>query len=72
MKFGATQTRDKDAHLLRGKGVFSGDRDAEGALWLHIVRSDHASGRIQSIDPTEARSMPGVRATLTGADTRAR
>lgn len=54
--------------LLRGAGVYSGDRRPEGALWMQIVRSDVATGRILAIDTEEARAMPGARVVLTGAD----
>jgi carbon-monoxide dehydrogenase large subunit len=68
MRFGTAQTRDEDARLVRGLGRYVGDRAAKGALWMHVVRSDMAAGRIESMDVAAASEMPGVHLVLTGQD----
>jgi carbon-monoxide dehydrogenase large subunit len=70
MTFGRVQIRDEDARLVRGLGEYANDRSAEGALWMHVVRSDIAFGKIVSIDAEIARAMPGVHLILTGQDDR--
>ncbi|SIS75432.1 carbon-monoxide dehydrogenase large subunit [Roseivivax lentus] len=67
-RIGKAQTRDGDDLLLRGEGRFAGDARAEGALWLHVLRSDHAAGEIRALDVAAAREAPGVHAVYTGAD----
>ncbi|WP_245191020.1 xanthine dehydrogenase family protein molybdopterin-binding subunit [Jannaschia formosa] len=54
--------------LLRGEGVYAGDRLPEGTLWMQIVRSDVAAGRIVGIETGAARALPGVRLVLTAAE----
>jgi aerobic carbon-monoxide dehydrogenase large subunit len=70
MRFGAGQPvkRLEDHRLLTGKGQFIDDKPAEGALWLHVLRSPHAHAKITSIDSNAAREMPEVEAVYTGAD----
>lgn len=58
----------KAERLLRGAGCYASDRAPEDALWMQIVRSDLAAGRILGVDTEAARAMPGVRLVLTGAD----
>ena len=70
LRFGAGQPvkRLEDQRLLTGKGQFIDDKPADGALWLHVLRSPHAHARIVSIDTTAAAGMPGVTVIYTGAD----
>ncbi len=65
--FGARVQRMEDDRLLRGRGRFTDDID-EGALESYIVRSPYAHARIQSIDVSAARALPGVVAVYTAAD----
>ena len=65
MKFGTSQTRDEDATLVQGKGSYVGDRDPAGTLWMHVIRSDNASGLIKAIKTSHAEAMPGVRLIIT-------
>ncbi|HAD27183.1 MAG TPA: hypothetical protein DCF96_00850, partial [Rhodobacteraceae bacterium] len=65
MKFGTPQTRDEDATLVQGKGSYVGDRDPAGTLWMHVIRSDNASGLIKAIKTSHAEAMPGVRLIIT-------
>ena len=62
---GQAQTRIEDNRLLRGAGSYAGDTPAPDALWLHVVRSDHAAGRIVSLDVSDALASPGVVTVLT-------
>src|SRR4030088_2410013 len=70
MRFGAGQPvkRLEDQRLLTGKGQFIDDKNEDGALWLHVLRSPHAHAKIVSIDTKPAADMPGVEAVYTGAD----
>lgn len=70
MRFGAGQPvkRLEDHRLLTGKGQFIDDKPADGALWLHVLRSPHAHAKIKSIDTGPATGMAGVEAVFTGAD----
>lgn len=70
MRFGAGQPvkRLEDQRLLTGKGHFIDDKPADGALWLHVLRSPHAHANIKSIDAKAALAMSGVKAVYTGAD----
>jgi carbon-monoxide dehydrogenase large subunit len=70
MRFGAGQPvkRLEDHRLLTGKGQFIDDKPEDGALWLHVLRSPHAHGRIVSVDTRAAAAMPDVVAVYTGAD----
>jgi len=65
--FGARVPRVEDDRLLRGQGRFTDDID-EGALESCFVRSPYAHARINSIDVSAARAMPGVAAVYTAAD----
>jgi CO/xanthine dehydrogenase Mo-binding subunit len=53
---------------VAGEFAYASDLYAAGMLFGHTVRSPHAAARIQSIDTTEARGMPGVHAVLTHQD----
>jgi carbon-monoxide dehydrogenase large subunit len=70
MKFGVGQSmrRMEDDPLLRGGGRYVADHQPGGALQGVVVRSPHAHARFR-FDTAPARSMPGVRLVLTGADT---
>ena len=68
---GAALARKEDLRLVTGRGCFSDDFRAPGQLHAFFLRSPHAHARINSIDPSAALSMPGVKAVLTGADQQA-
>ncbi len=53
---------------VTGEFAYASDLFAAGMLFGHTVRSPHAAARIEAIDTTEARGMPGVHAVLTHAD----
>jgi CO/xanthine dehydrogenase Mo-binding subunit len=62
-----TAQRDK----VTGRGRYTFDVVLPGMLHGKLLRSPHAHARILGIDTTAARSIPGVVAVLTGADTAA-
>ncbi len=53
---------------VTGEFAYSSDLFAAGMLWGHTLRSPHAHAEIESIDISEAVSMPGVHAVLTHED----
>ena len=67
---GTRMVRKEDPELLTGEGRFVDDLTIAGARWLGMVRSPFAHARITGIDVSEALTMPGVTAVLTGADLR--
>jgi aerobic carbon-monoxide dehydrogenase large subunit len=60
--------RLEDIPLLRGEARFCGDIELPGMLDVAFVRSYLAHGRVESVDTSDARSMPGVEAVVVGAD----
>ncbi|MFZ6005256.1 MAG: xanthine dehydrogenase family protein molybdopterin-binding subunit [Actinomycetota bacterium] len=67
---GTRMVRKEDPELLTGEGRFVDDLVVPGAVWLGMVRSPFAHARITNIDASEALSLPGVEAVLTGVDLR--
>ncbi len=65
---GARVKRVEDPKFLRGRGCFVADLSLPGELYCVMVRSPHAHARIRGIDTSQAASLPGVVAVLTGAD----
>jgi carbon-monoxide dehydrogenase large subunit len=67
-RFGSGQAvrRVEDEALLKGKGRFADDVNAEGQAALAFLRSPHPHARILSIDAAAAAAMPGVLAVITG------
>lgn len=60
--------RREDRRLLTGAAAFVGDVQREGQLWLSVVRSSVAHGRLLGIDTGAASQLPGVVAVLSGHD----
>lgn len=65
---GAQVQRLEDPRLLTGKGRYVDDIALPGMLQAAFLRSAHAHARINSIDVTAARAMPGVHGVYTLAD----
>jgi carbon-monoxide dehydrogenase large subunit/6-hydroxypseudooxynicotine dehydrogenase subunit gamma len=65
---GKSVPRLEDAPLVTGRGRFAGDIAFPHMLYMRVVRSSHAHGRIVSIDTAAARAAPGVVAVWTFAD----
>jgi CO/xanthine dehydrogenase Mo-binding subunit len=53
---------------VKGEFAYASDLRERGMLVGHTLRSPHAHARIRSIDASEAKRMPGVRAILTARD----
>jgi len=60
--------RKEDARFLRGEGRYTDDIQLPRQVHGVVLRSPHPHARIQDMDTTAARAMPGVRLVLTGAD----
>ena len=53
---------------VTGRTRYAADVDLPGMLWGKILRSPHPHARILRIDASAARSVPGVKAVITGQD----
>jgi aerobic carbon-monoxide dehydrogenase large subunit len=60
--------RKEDPELLTGQARFIDNITLPGMLWVGIVRSPYAHARINGVDASRARDLPGVVAVLSGAD----
>jgi len=65
---GASLPRKEDPRLLRGRGCFGDDVDADGQLYARIVRSPVAHGRITTIDTKNAARASGITTIVTAED----
>jgi carbon-monoxide dehydrogenase large subunit/6-hydroxypseudooxynicotine dehydrogenase subunit gamma len=65
---GQSVTRLEDPPLVRGRGRFAGDISFRHQLYMRVARSNHAHGRIASLDLSAARALPGVVAVWSTAD----
>jgi carbon-monoxide dehydrogenase large subunit/6-hydroxypseudooxynicotine dehydrogenase subunit gamma len=65
---GRSVERLEDPPLVTGRGRYAADISFPHQLHMRIVRSNHAHGKIVSIDTTAARALPGVFAVWTAAD----
>jgi carbon-monoxide dehydrogenase large subunit len=60
--------RVEDPKFLTIGGTYIDDLEVPGALWATFVRSNVAHGRIERLDLSEVRQMPGVVAAFGGED----
>ncbi|MDQ3866890.1 MAG: molybdopterin-dependent oxidoreductase [Actinomycetota bacterium] len=60
--------RKEDPELLTGEARFVDDISISGMLWVAIARSPLPHARLNGVDVSRAREMPGVVAVFTGAD----
>lgn len=65
---GASVPRIDGTAKIRGEAQYVGDMSVAGMLHGKVLRSNVGRARIQSIDTSQAESMPGVVAVLTGED----
>ncbi|MEM7466868.1 MAG: xanthine dehydrogenase family protein molybdopterin-binding subunit [Pseudomonadota bacterium] len=65
---GAPMPRKEDLRLITGHGKYLADIVIPGALHAVFVRSEYAHALITGVDKSEAESMPGVVAVVTGQD----
>src|SRR5690349_11651948 len=63
---GREVARIEDEGLLKGEGRYTDDVVPAGQLRAVFVRSPYPHARIASIDTSQARAMPGVKAVVTG------
>ena len=68
MKASAPLPRRDTARLIAGKGRYTDDIAVAGLLHVAFLRSPFPHARIEGIDASAARSMPGVVAVLTADD----
>ena len=60
--------RREDVRLLTGQGNYAADAAPAGMAVAIFLRSPHAHARIEQIDATPARAVPGVIAVYTATD----
>ncbi len=65
---GSARKRSEDAHLITGRTQWTDNVVLPGMLHISVLRSPVAHGRINSVDVSGARGLPGVVAALSGAD----
>jgi CO/xanthine dehydrogenase Mo-binding subunit len=68
---GQSLPRKEDERLLKAQGAFVDDEGMHRMGFAHFVRSPHSHARIVDVDVSAAEAMPGVIATLTGAEVKA-
>ena len=66
--FGQPVRRIEDQALLTGAGIFADDIHFPGMLQAAFVRSAFAHARINGIDTSEARTLPGVKGVYVMGD----
>ncbi|MDQ7064695.1 MAG: molybdopterin-dependent oxidoreductase, partial [candidate division KSB1 bacterium] len=66
--FGQSIPRNEDRRLLTGQALFVDDVHLPGMQHVAFLRSDYAHARIQRIDVSAAKAVPGVVAVYTAAD----
>jgi carbon-monoxide dehydrogenase large subunit len=65
---GRRMKRKEDPRLITGRGNYVDDMSLPGMLYMALVRSPVAHGKITSIDKSGAEGLAGVHAVLTGED----
>src|SRR5690348_10886775 len=65
---GRRMRRVEDERLITGRGRFAGDVKLDNIVHVAFSRSSLPHARINSIDTSIARAMPGVIAVWTAAD----
>ena len=53
---------------VSGRTRYAADVDCQGALWAKILRSPYPHAKLLRVDVSKARSIPGVKAIVTGED----
>src|SRR5215475_13904558 len=65
---GQSVERLEDPPLVTGRARYAGDISFPHQLHMRVVRSNHAHGKIVSIDTAAAKALPGVVAVWIAAD----
>src|SRR5205807_6517469 len=68
MSIGARFPKQDGVAKADGSGIYADDIALPRMLHAKILRSPHAHARIRGIDPGAAEALPGVVATLVGAE----
>ena len=67
---GSSVPRAEGADKVVGRTLYAADVALPGTLWGKILRSPYPHARILRVNTANARKVPGVKAIVTGADTR--
>ena len=67
-RIGESAKRADAVPKTTGEFAYSSDLYATGMLWGHTLRSPHAHARIVEVDLSDALTVPGVHAVLTGQE----
>ncbi len=65
---GARIKRREDPRLITGQATYTDDLQLPGMLYMSLFRSVYAHAKINSIEVSKARELPGVVTVLTAAD----
>lgn len=65
---GRSLARLEDARFLTGRGTYVANATPAGCLHAHVLRSPYGHARIDRLDASAARALPGVVAVYTEAD----
>ena len=65
---GTPVPRADGAEKVSGRTRYAANVDCPGALWAKILRSPYPHAKILRVDVSKARSVPGVKAIVTGED----
>ena len=65
---GTRPVRHDGFDKVTGRARYAADIHMPGMLHAKVLRSPHGHARINSIDPTRALALPGVKAVVTGND----
>ena len=60
--------RREDPRLITGQATYTDDLQLSGMVYMSLLRSPYAHAKINSIDVSQAKALPGVITVLTGAD----
>lgn len=60
--------RKEDPELVHGQGIYVDDISFPGMLWFAVVRSPFAHAKVNGVDGSRAKEMPGVVAVYSGAE----
>jgi CO/xanthine dehydrogenase Mo-binding subunit len=67
---GTSVPRAEGSDKVVGRTLYAADVNLPGTLWGKILRSPYPHARIRRVDAAKARKVPGVKALVTGEDTR--
>ncbi|HYZ24657.1 MAG TPA: xanthine dehydrogenase family protein molybdopterin-binding subunit [Rhodopila sp.] len=65
---GTRPIRPDGVPKVTGRALYGADLKLPGMLFGKVLRSPHAHARIRSIDTSEAKKLPGVKAVVTSKD----